>query len=70
MMRRTNTAVAVPRVDEGVTDSEESRVPLHDKIRAALAMDLRIPDGSPACVGTRPRLVATSPPTTLPVLGK
>jgi len=34
--------------DERVTDSEESRVPLHDKIRAALAMDLRSPDGYPA----------------------
>ena len=31
-------------VDEHVTDAEEVRVPLHDKIRQALTMDLRSPE--------------------------
>ena len=30
--------------DEHVTDAEETRVPLHNKIREALAMDLRSPE--------------------------
>lgn len=30
--------------DESATEAEEVRVPLHDRIRAALAMDLRIPE--------------------------
>lgn len=33
--------------DEHVTDAEETRVPLHNKIRRALAMDLRSPDENP-----------------------
>lgn len=38
--------------DEGATDAEEDRVPLHERIRAALAMDLRSPN--PAMDDDRP----------------